>query len=324
MSTKGWRQLEKYVYLFEEGNAGMKDLLGGKGANLAEMTNIGLPVPPGFIVTTDACNEFSAAGDRFPVGMEDQVRENISVLARRLRRTFGDEANPLLVSVRSGAPVSMPGMMDTVLNLGLNDRTVEGLVRSTGDERFALDCYRRFIHMFGDVVMGVEHYHFEAILQAQKDRSRVSFDHELTAAGWAEVINRYKTLIQDETGRTFPQDPFEQLFMAIFAVFNSWNTDRAITYRKINKIPDTLGTAVNVQTMVFGNMGSDSGSGVAFTRNPSTGENKIYGEYLINAQGEDVVAGTRTPLPIDALSQDLPAVYEEFTRVCRLLDRHYR
>nr|MDA8097946.1 pyruvate, phosphate dikinase [Clostridia bacterium] len=256
ISKKGWRQLVKYVYLFEEGNAAMKDLLGGKGANLAEMTNIGLPVPPGFIVTTDTCNEFSAAGRQFPFGMEDQVRENIAILERRLGRVFGHEDNPLLVSVRSGAPVSMPGMMDTVLNLGLNDRTMEGLARSTGDERFALDCYRRFIHMFGDVVMGVEHYHFESILQTQKDRSRVRFDNELTAADWAEVINRYKTLIQDETGRSFPQEPFEQLFMAIYAVFNSWNNDRAITYRKINKISDTLGTAVNVQTMVFGNMGN--------------------------------------------------------------------
>ncbi len=314
----------KYVYLFEEGNAEMKDLLGGKGANLAEMTNIGLPVPPGFIVTTEACNEFAAGGGVFPAGMEDQVRKSIRLLEDRLGRVFGDETNPLLVSVRSGAPVSMPGMMDTVLNLGLNDRTVEGLIRVTGDERFALDCYRRFINMFGDVVMGIEHYHFETVLQAQKERAKVRFDHELTAAHWNEVIGRYKRLIEDETGLSFPQDPYEQLFMAIEAVFNSWNNDRAITYRRINKIPDNLGTAVNVQTMVFGNMGPTSGSGVAFTRNPSTGENTVYGEYLINAQGEDVVAGIRTPQPIETLADELPEVYEEFVRVCRLLDKHYR
>lgn len=314
----------KYVYLFEEGNAAMKNLLGGKGANLAEMTNIGLPVPPGFIVTTEACNEFAAGGNVFPAGMEDQVRAHIRLLEQRLDHVFGDEDNPLLVSVRSGAPVSMPGMMDTVLNLGLNDRTVQGLLKATGDERFALDCYRRFINMFGDVVMGIEHYHFETVLQAQKDRSQVRFDHELTAADWNKVIHRYKQLILDETGRSFPQDPYEQLFMAIHAVFNSWNNDRAITYRKINKIPDDLGTAVNVQTMVFGNMGPTSGSGVAFTRNPSTGENSVYGEYLINAQGEDVVAGIRTPQPIEALANDLPAVYAEFVKVCRLLDKHYR
>lgn len=321
---KGRRGLEKYVYLFEEGNAEMKNLLGGKGANLAEMTNIGLPVPPGFVVTTRACNEFAAIGNTFPAGMEDQVRAHVKLLEAQTGRTFGAETNPLLVSVRSGAPVSMPGMMDTVLNLGLNDHTVRGLVNATGDERFALDCYRRFINMFGDVVMGIEHYHFETVLQAQKERAGVRFDHQLSAADWSAVIERYKQLISDETGRTFPQDPYEQLFMAIHAVFNSWNNDRAITYRRINRIPDDLGTAVNVQTMVFGNMGPTSGSGVAFTRNPSTGENTVYGEYLINAQGEDVVAGTRTPEPIETLADSLPEVYAEFIRVCKLLDTHYR
>ncbi|MDI6905888.1 MAG: pyruvate, phosphate dikinase [Thermoanaerobacterales bacterium] len=314
----------KYVYLFAEGNAKMKDLLGGKGANLAEMTNIGLPVPPGFIITTQACKDFYAQGRRFPEGMEEQVREKVTALEAALGKRFGDPENPLLVSVRSGAPVSMPGMMDTVLNLGLNDRTVETLARNTGDERFAMDCYRRFIHMFGDVVMGVEHYQFESILQAQKDRAGVRYDHELSAADWREVIARYKKLIQDTTGRSFPQDPMEQLFMAIYAVFNSWNNQRAIVYRKTYRIPESWGTAVNVQVMVFGNMGNDSGSGVAFTRNPSTGEKRLYGEFLTNAQGEDVVAGIRTPQSIDDLAREMPEVYAQFAAVCDLLDRHYR
>jgi len=302
----------------------MKDLLGGKGANLAEMTNIGLPVPPGFIITTQACKDFYARGRRFPEGMEEQVREKVAELEASLGKRFGDPENPLLVSVRSGAPVSMPGMMDTVLNLGLNDQTAETLARNTGDERFAMDCYRRFIHMFGDVVMGVEHYQFESILQAQKDRAGVRYDHELSAADWREVIARYKKLVEGASGRSFPQDPMEQLFMAIYAVFNSWNNDRAIVYRKINRIPDDLGTAVNVQAMVFGNMGPDSGSGVAFTRNPSTGEKRLYGEFLTNAQGEDVVAGIRTPQSIDDLAREMPDVYNQFAAVCDLLDRHYR
>ncbi|MFA4885717.1 MAG: pyruvate, phosphate dikinase [Desulfotomaculaceae bacterium] len=315
---------KKYVYLFEEGNAGMKDLLGGKGANLAEMTKIGLPVPPGIIITTQACKDFTAMGQKFPAGMEEQVREKIAVLESRLGRKFGDQTSPLLVSVRSGAPVSMPGMMDTVLNLGLNDLTVEDLIIESGNERFALDCYRRFINMFSDVVMGVEHSKFERVLDRQKNKAQVRFDNQLSAVEWREVIVEYKKMIQRETGKTFPQDPLEQLFMAIYAVFNSWNNDRAAVYRRISKIPDDLGTAVNIQAMVFGNMGDNSGTGVAFTRNPSTGEKKLYGEYLINAQGEDVVAGIRTPQPIASLEQEMPGNYKQFEELCRLLDKHYR
>ena len=314
----------KYVYLFEEGGAGMKNLLGGKGANLAEMTNIGLPVPPGIIITTEACKEFSAMGQKFPAGLEEQVKEKILILEGRLGKKFGDYINPLLVSVRSGAPVSMPGMMDTVLNLGLNDITVGALVKSTGNERFVLDCYRRFINMFGDVVMGIDHSKFERILDRQKTRSQVNNDNQLSGGEWQEVIAEYKKLIKRETGQDFPQDPMEQLFMTIYAVFNSWNNDRAVVYRRINKIPDDLGTAVNIQVMVFGNIGNDSGTGVAFTRNPSTGEKKLYGEYLINAQGEDVVAGIRTPQPIAALAKDMPVIFKQFEEICRLLDTHYR
>ncbi len=302
----------------------MKNLLGGKGANLAEMTKIGLPVPPGLIVTTEACKDFTARGQQFPEGLEEQIRKHIVLLEEKLGKKFSDEANPLLVSVRSGAPVSMPGMMDTVLNLGLNDCTVEALASATGNERFALDCYRRFINMFGDVVMGVEHHRFERILENQKEKFQIYLDNQLSAGNWREIIAEYKKLIQKETGRLFPQDPMEQLFMAVHAVFNSWNNDRAHVYRKINKIPDDLGTAVNIQAMVFGNLGNDSGTGVAFTRNPSTGENKLYGEYLINAQGEDVVAGIRTPQPIEALEQDMPEVYRRFAEVCVLLGKHYR
>lgn len=302
----------------------MKNLLGGKGANLAEMTNIGLPVPPGLIITTEACRDFSAQGQAFPKGMEEQVCEGITVLEEMLGRKFGDEQDPLLVSVRSGAPISMPGMMDTVLNLGLNDRTVEALAAGTGNERFALDCYRRFINMFGEVVMGVDHHKFERLLENRKENAGVYFDNQLPAKEWRKVVADYKSLILKETGKTFPQSPMEQLFMAVHAVFNSWNNDRAIVYRKINKIPDDLGTAVNVQAMVFGNVGNDSGTGVAFTRNPSTGEKKLYGEYLINAQGEDVVAGIRTPQPIDALKQDMPQVYKQFADICSLLEQHYR
>ncbi|TEB07204.1 Pyruvate, phosphate dikinase [Pelotomaculum schinkii] len=302
----------------------MKNLLGGKGANLAEMTNIGLPVPPGLIITTEACRDFSAQGQAFPKGMEEQVCEGITVLEEMLGRKFGDEQDPLLVSVRSGAPISMPGMMDTVLNLGLNDLTVEALAAGTGNERFALDCYRRFINMFGEVVMGVDHHKFEKLLENHKEKAGVYFDNQLPAKEWRKVVADYKSLILKETGKTFPQSPMEQLFMAVHAVFNSWNNDRAIVYRKINKIPDDLGTAVNVQAMVFGNIGNDSGTGVAFTRNPSTGEKKLYGEYLINAQGEDVVAGIRTPQPIDALEQDMPQVYKQFAGICSLLEQHYR
>jgi pyruvate,orthophosphate dikinase len=315
---------QKYVYLFEEGSAEMKGLLGGKGANLAEMTNIGLTVPPGFIVTTEACNEFYVQDRQFPAGMEDQVREVMRALEQKTGKKFGDPERPLLVSVRSGAAISMPGMMDTVLNLGLNDATMEGVAVETGDYRFALDCYRRFLNMFGDVVLGIEHHKFERILEGQKNKSGVDFDSQLTDKDWRAVIRDYKFLIERETGKSFPQDPMEQLFSAIYAVFNSWDSDRAIVYRRVNKIPDDLGTAVNIQTMVFGNMGNDSGTGVAFTRDPSTGAPVLYGEYLINAQGEDVVAGIRTPQPIATLAGEMPEVYRQFAETCQLLEKHYR
>ncbi|TYO97278.1 pyruvate phosphate dikinase [Desulfallas thermosapovorans DSM 6562] len=302
----------------------MKDLLGGKGANLAEMTSIGLPVPPGIIITTDACNQFYVENRQFPPGMEEQVREKIKTLEEKTGKRFGDPDNPLLVSVRSGAPISMPGMMDTVLNLGLNDETVKGLARAAGDDRFAMDCYRRFLNMFGDVVLGIEHDKFEHILERQKDLTNVQFDNQLTAEQWQVVVEEYKKLIERETGSPFPQEPMEQLFKSIYAVFNSWNNERAIVYRKVNKIPDSLGTAVNVQVMVFGNLGDDCGTGVAFTRNPSTGVNELYGEYLINAQGEDVVAGIRTPQPIATLKDTMPGVYKQFAETCTLLEKHYR
>ena len=314
----------KYVYLFNEGKAEMKDLLGGKGANLAEMSNIGLPVPPGFTITTEACIEFYKVGKKFPAGMEEQVMEKVKVLEEQIGKKFGDAEKPLLVSVRSGAVISMPGMMDTVLNLGLNDRTVEGLAASTGNRRFAYDCYRRFLQMFGDVVLGIDHHKFEVILENQKALRKVQYDHQLTAEDWKDVIDQYKKIIERETGEPFPQDPIKQLFRAIYAVFNSWNNERAIVYRKVHKIPDDLGTAVNVQTMVFGNMGEDCGTGVAFTRNPSTGEKVLYGEYLTNAQGEDVVAGIRTPQPIAKLEQEMPDVYRQFAETCQLLEKHYR
>jgi len=314
----------KWVYTFEEGRADMKDLLGGKGANLAEMTNIGLPVPPGIIITTEACNQFYVENRQFPPGMEEQVREKIKTLEAKTGKRFGDPENPLLVSVRSGAPISMPGMMDTVLNLGLNDETVQGLARAAGDRRFAMDCYRRFLNMFGDVVLGIEHVKFERVLETHKEQCGVNFDNQLTAEQWQYVVEEYKKIIERETGNPFPQDPMEQLFNAVYAVFNSWNNDRAIVYRKVNKIADTLGTAVNVQVMVFGNLGNDCGTGVAFTRNPSTGASELYGEYLINAQGEDVVAGIRTPQPIATLQEEMPDVYRQFAETCTLLEKHYK
>lgn len=315
---------KKWVYTFAEGRADMKELLGGKGANLAEMTNIGLPVPPGITVTTEACIQFYSENRQFPPGMEEQVREKISTLEEKTGKQFGNPGNPLLVSVRSGAVISMPGMMDTVLNLGLNDDTVRGLAEASGDNRFAMDCYRRFLNMFGDVVLGIDHDKFERILSMHKDKARVQYDNQLKAEQWQDVVEEYKKLIQRETGEPFPQDPMEQLFKAVYAVFNSWNSDRAIVYRKVNKIPDDLGTAVNIQAMVFGNLGNDCGTGVAFTRNPSTGDRELYGEYLINAQGEDVVAGIRTPQPIATLKDEMPAVYGEFVRICGLLEKHYR
>jgi len=313
----------KYVYLFEEGNARMRDLLGGKGAGLAEMTNLGLPVPPGFIITTEACNEYSAKGE-FPAGLEEQIEEALSALEKKVGKGLGDKKNPLLLSVRSGAKISMPGMMDTVLNLGLNDETVEALAAATNNERFALDCYRRFIQMFSDIVLHVEFHRFEDVLEKYKKKYRVQYDHELQPEHLREIIREYKEIVKEETKQDFPQDPKDQLRRAVIAVFESWNNPRAKVYRKINKIPDDLGTAVNVQTMVFGNMGNNCGTGVAFTRDPATGENVVFGEYLINAQGEDVVAGIRTPQPISKLKEEMPEAYEQFVQTCSLLEKHYK
>lgn len=314
----------KYVYLFAEGNSGMKSLLGGKGANLAEMTNIGLPVPPGFTISTEACNAYIEAGEQFPEDMLDQTFAALANLEETTNKNFGNKSDPLLVSVRSGAAVSMPGMMDTILNLGLNDESVQGLAALTGDERFAYDCYRRFIQMFSNVVLEVEHHNFEEIVERYKRKLSLIFDYEIPAAELQEIINEYKALIKNVKGFDFPQDVKEQLVMAIKAVFGSWNNQRAIVYRRLNKIDDSLGTAVNVQCMAFGNMGDDSGTGVAFTRNPATGDKELYGEFLINAQGEDVVAGIRTPTPISKLQEELPAVYQQFVDTCNKLENHYR
>lgn len=315
---------KKYVYLFREGKASMRDLLGGKGANLAEMTNIGLPVPPGFTITTEACNEYYTTGGQFPEGLWEQIKPALEDVEAATGKTFGDQKNPLLVSVRSGAKFSMPGMMDTILNLGLNDQTVQGLADSTENERFAYDSYRRFIQMFGNVVQEIEHHLFEVILDQAKSKQGVTYDSELSTDSLKWVVEGYKKLIQKETGSPFPQEPMKQLEQAVLAVFRSWNNDRAIVYRKINTIPDDIGTAVNVQSMVFGNMGNDSGTGVAFTRNPSTGEKALYGEYLMNAQGEDVVAGIRTPQPIKSLEQENKAIYDQFVEISSRLEAHYR
>ncbi len=313
----------KFIYPFQKGDKSMKSLLGGKGANLAEMARIGLPVPPGFIVTTEACNLYFEKGESLWPELKNEVKENLALLEQQTGKEFGGE-NPLLLSVRSGAVVSMPGMMDTVLNLGLNQETVEHLAREAGSRRFALDCYRRFIQMFSDVVLKVDHYSFDNILTESRQRNKVRTDAELTEDDLEKIVFNFLDLVLRETGSEFPQEPFEQLFLAVEAVFMSWNTDRAVIYRKANKIPDDLGTAVNVQAMVFGNLGYDSGTGVAFTRNPSTGEPKLYGEYLLNAQGEDVVAGTRTPRPLDELKTDMPEVYLQFTETCATLEKHYR
>ena len=314
---------KKYVYLFNEGNADMRELLGGKGANLAEMTNIGLPVPPGLTITTEACNEYYVQNEQLPEGLEEELKKNLKTVEESIGKKLGDKENPLLVSVRSGAKISMPGMMDTILNLGLNDDTVEGMAAATGNRRFAMDCYRRFIQMFGDVAMGVDAALFENALADLKDAEGVQYDHQLTAEALEKLIVTFKDIYKKGTGEEFPQQPEKQLLLAVMAVFRSWNSDRAIYYRKANKIPDSLGTAVNVQCMVFGNMGDDCGTGVAFTRNPSTGEKGLFGEYLINAQGEDVVAGIRTPQPIAALANDMPAVYEQFLDIAKNLEQHY-
>ncbi|MDM7995962.1 MAG: pyruvate, phosphate dikinase [Acidobacteriota bacterium] len=318
----------KYVYLFANGQADgsgeMKDLLGGKGAGLAEMTNAGLPVPPGFTITTQACNAYYTSGEQFPEGMWNQVLSALKKVENATGKEFGSISNPLLVSVRSGAKFSMPGMMDTVLNLGLNDETVKALASLTSNERFALDAYRRFIQMFGKIVLGVDGELFEHALDKVKQSVKAKMDTELKAENLAEVCSIFKKIIRTETGSDFPSDPYQQLEEAIKAVFRSWNGDRAKAYRRREKIPENLGTAVNVMTMVFGNMGEDSGTGVAFTRNPATGEKKLFGDYLSNAQGEDVVAGIRTPKHIDELKEDMPQIYNQFVEVADKLERHYR
>jgi len=314
---------EKYVYLFAQGDKTMKSLLGGKGANLAEMARIGMPVPPGFIVTTEACNHFLNRGEGLWPELKTEITDNLRLLEQQTGRIFGGE-RPLLLSVRSGAVASMPGMMDTVLNLGLNPDTLEYVAREAGERRFALDCYRRFIQMFADVVLKADHYDFENILTEARQRKKVRDDAELEVSDLEKIVKDFLAVVRKKTGREFPNDPEEQLFLAVEAVFASWNTDRAVVYRKANRIPDSLGTAVNIQAMVFGNLGNDSGTGVAFTRNPSTGEPILYGEYLLNAQGEDVVAGIRTPRPLIELEDDMPDVYRQFVENCEILEKHYR
>ena len=342
-STKASRKASgkaKWVYRFgsgkAEGRAGMRDLLGGKGAGLAEMANLGLPVPPGFTITTAVCTQFYASNKRYPADLRSQVDAALIEVGRITGKGFGDGGNPLLVSVRSGGRASMPGMMDTVLNLGLNDKTVEALARKSGDPRFAYDSYRRFITMYSDVVLGLGHHHFEEILDEHKDKNGYTLDTDLSAEDWIALVQRYKERLEEEHGAPFPQDPHEQLWGAIGAVFGSWMNQRAITYRRLHNIPESWGTAVNVQAMVFGNMGATSATGVAFTRNPSTGDKRLYGEFLINAQGEDVVAGIRTPQEITEAAREesgsdkpsmetaMPQAFKELMRISGALERHYR
>ena len=313
----------KWVYFFDEGNKSMKAVLGGKGANLAEMTSIGLPIPPGFTITTEACAYYSE-NKQFPQHMLEQVDENLAKLEKKMNLKFGDNTNPLLVSVRSGAAASMPGMMDTILNLGLNDVAVEAVAKKTNNPRFAYDSYRRFIQMFGDVVLEVEHSKFEGALEDLKHTKGVELDTDLDANDLKKLVRNYKEIVKSELGRDFPQDPKEQLKLAIIAVFKSWNNDRANSYRRLNNIIGLKGTAVNVQSMVFGNMGETSGTGVCFTRNPSTGENKFYGEYLMNAQGEDVVAGIRTPQTIDTLEKKDAKAYKQLCEIREKLEKHFK
>lgn len=314
----------KMVYLFEEGRANMKSLLGGKGSGLAEMTRIGLPVPPGMTITTEVCRQYYKVGNQFPPGLADQIKAGLAAIEQKTNKKFGDATNPLLLSVRSGAIFSMPGMMDTILNLGLNDVTVEGMAAATSNRRFAFDAYRRFIQMFGDVVLEIHKHDFEELLTHCKEKQGVKFDQELSAEALVELVAAYKKLVVDRSGRPFPQEPMEQLFMSVEAVFRSWNNERAIVYRNLNRISHDLGTAVNVQAMVFGNMGDDCGTGVAFTRNPSTGEKVLYGEFLTNAQGEDVVAGIRTPRPISELKDQMPEMYQQFVKAADTLEHHYK
>ena len=316
--------MAKFVYAFKEGNASMRNLLGGKGANLAEMTGLGLPVPRGFTVTTEACTRYYDDGKMIAKEIEAEIYAMLANTEQIVGKKFGDPNNPFLVSVRSGARASMPGMMDTILNLGLNDAVVEGLAKLTANPRFAYDSYRRFIQMFSDVVMEIDKPKFEKILDAVKEANHAKFDTDLTAANLQEVLKRYKELYKREKGTEFPQDPKVQLMEAVKAVFRSWDNQRAIIYRRLNDIPGDWGTAVNVQEMVYGNMGNDSGTGVAFTRNPSTGERKLYGEFLMNAQGEDVVAGIRTPQTIDQMKEINPQAYEQFVKIAETLEKHYK
>jgi pyruvate,orthophosphate dikinase len=327
-AERAHRAIKRYIYAWgaghAEGDATMRDLLGGKGAGLAEMTNAGLPVPPGFTITTEACNDYFAAGEQLPAGLWDDVLEAVNEVEAQTGKGFGDPANPLLVSVRSGAKFSMPGMMDTVLNLGLNEQTLQGLVALTGNDRFGWDAYRRFIQMFGRIVMGVDGERFDHALDAAKHLRGAQADTDLDATALADVAGEYRRIVREDTGRDFPSDPYEQLDLAIKAVFASWFGKRARDYRENQKIAHDLGTAVNVVTMVFGNMGDDSGTGVAFTRDPNTGEKELFGEYLVNAQGEDVVAGIRTPAKIAHLAEEMPEAYAEFQRIGERLERHYR
>ncbi|MBD5459930.1 MAG: pyruvate, phosphate dikinase, partial [Lachnospiraceae bacterium] len=317
--------MSKWVYKFKEGNADMRNLLGGKGANLAEMTSLGLPIPQGFTVTTEACTDYYNQGKQISEEIKQQIFDNLTDLEELMGKKFGDTEDPLLVSVRSGARASMPGMMDTILNLGLNDVAVEGFAKKTGNPRFAYDSYRRFIQMYSDVVMEVPKSYFEKIIDEMKEAKGVKFDTELNADDLKELADRFKAVYKEAMkGEDFPQDPKDQLMGAVKAVFRSWDNPRAIVYRRMNDIPGDWGTAVNVQCMVFGNKGETSGTGVAFTRNPSTGEKGIYGEYLINAQGEDVVAGVRTPQPITQLEKDLPECYKQFIELAMKLEDHYR
>ncbi|NTX00001.1 MAG: pyruvate, phosphate dikinase, partial [Geobacteraceae bacterium] len=327
---------QKFVYFFgdgqAEGRADMKNLLGGKGANLAEMTSIGLPVPPGFTLSTEVCTEFYKNDSNYPPSLAAEVATHLSKVEALMSRTFGDPKNPLLVSVRSGARASMPGMMDTVLNLGLNDITVQGIIAQSGDERFAYDAYRRFVQMYSDVVMGMDKHSLEHLLEHKKAERGVHLDTELSAADWRDLVAAFKAKIKEELGVAFPEDPMEQLWGAIGAVFGSWMNPRAITYRRLNNIPAEWGTAVNVQSMVYGNMGDDCATGVAFTRDPSTGEDYFYGEYLVNAQGEDVVAGIRTPQPINRaktttlppMEEVMPECYKQLDSIRSILEKHYK
>ena len=316
---------EKRVWLFREGDASMRNLLGGKGANLAEMTNLGLPVPPGLTITTETCMAYINNGNKMPEGLMDEVRTALKEVEAQKGQKFGDPVNPLLVSVRSGARVSMPGMMETILNLGLNDQTVEAMIKLTNNPRFCYDSYRRFLTMFGSVAWEMDRQkYFESELEKVKEREGVKQDTEISAEGLKSLIPVYKAVIKEVTGKEFPQDPYVQLQEAIEAVFRSWNIPRAVAYRNMNKIDHNFGTAVNVQSMVFGNMGDDCATGVSFTRNPATGENKFYGEYLTNAQGEDVVAGIRTPKPIAELETEMPDLYRQYVDIAKKLELGYK